>query len=67
VVVKDPLVFAQWHLGLIGWGAALKCGAIEVSGSRDLCRALPTWNEGPAKHAEWRATHEQGLAATSVA
>ena len=35
MVVNDPVVFARWHLGEIGWGAALRCGAIEVSGSRD--------------------------------
>ena len=44
VVVKDPVVFARWHLGEIGWGAALRSGAIEVSGSRQLARDLPTWH-----------------------
>ena len=44
VVVNDPVAFARWHLGEIKWGDALRCGAIEVRGSRALARALPTWN-----------------------
>ena len=51
VTVNDPLVFARWHLGQVHWGAALRSGAIQVSGSRALARALPTWHrhhdEGP--------------------
>jgi DNA-binding HxlR family transcriptional regulator len=47
VVVKDPVMFARWHLGLVDWGAALGCGAIEVSGPPTLCRMLPTWNSSP--------------------
>lgn len=62
VVVSDPLVFARWHLGLIGWGTALRSGGIEVSGARELCRALPSWNAGPDKHAEWRAAHDRQTA-----
>jgi DNA-binding HxlR family transcriptional regulator len=46
VVVRDPVVFARWHLGEIGWRAALRSGAIEVIGSRALARALPTWHRG---------------------
>jgi DNA-binding HxlR family transcriptional regulator len=56
VTVKDPLVFARWHLGLVGWSAALRSGGIHVSGPRDLCRALPTWNGGPQVWAERRST-----------
>jgi DNA-binding HxlR family transcriptional regulator len=44
VVVNDPVVFARWHMGEIGWPAALRCGAIEVSGTRPLAQALPTWH-----------------------
>jgi DNA-binding HxlR family transcriptional regulator len=44
VVINDPLAFARWHLGKIGWGAAVRSGAIEVKGSSALARALPTWN-----------------------
>jgi DNA-binding HxlR family transcriptional regulator len=44
VVVNDPMVFARWHLGELGWGDALRSGAIELTGSRNLARALPTWH-----------------------
>jgi DNA-binding HxlR family transcriptional regulator len=44
VLVHEPLAFARWHLGEIGWGDALRSGAIEVTGRRDLARAMPTWN-----------------------
>jgi DNA-binding HxlR family transcriptional regulator len=44
VVVNDPLTFARWHIGQIEWGDALRSGAIEVTGSPELARALPTWN-----------------------
>jgi DNA-binding HxlR family transcriptional regulator len=62
VLVRDPLVFARWHLGYTSWAAALRSGGIEVTGPRDLRRALPTWNLSPEKHAEWRAAHEVALA-----
>jgi len=44
VVVNEPLAFARWHLGEIEWADALRSGAIELNGRRDLARALPTWN-----------------------
>ncbi len=44
VVINDPLAFARWHLGDLEWGDALRSRAIEVSGSTELVRALPTWN-----------------------
>ena len=47
VTVENPLVFARWHMGLIAWATALRSGGIVVSGKRDLCRALPSWNGGP--------------------
>ena len=44
VRVHEPLAFARWHLGEIEWRDALRSGAIELTGRRDLARALPTWN-----------------------
>ena len=44
VVVNDPVAFARWHLGELTWGEALRSRAIEVTGSRALARALPTWH-----------------------
>jgi hypothetical protein len=44
VLIHDPLAFARWHLGEIAWRDALRSGAIELTGRRDLARALPTWN-----------------------
>jgi DNA-binding HxlR family transcriptional regulator len=37
--------FTLWHVGRLSWREALRTGAIHVSGSRSLSRALPTWNE----------------------
>ncbi|HWM06263.1 MAG TPA: helix-turn-helix domain-containing protein [Actinophytocola sp.] len=48
VVINDPLAFARWHLGDLEWGDALRSRAIEVSGSTELSRALPTWNRRAA-------------------
>jgi DNA-binding HxlR family transcriptional regulator len=44
VVINDPVVFARWHLGEIRWGQALRLGAIEVTGSSALARAIPKWH-----------------------
>ncbi|HZN72326.1 MAG TPA: helix-turn-helix domain-containing protein [Micromonosporaceae bacterium] len=44
VVIRDPVVFARWHLGEIRWRDALRSGAIELNGSPALGRALPTWH-----------------------
>jgi hypothetical protein len=44
VVIHDPVTFARWHLGEIAWGAAVRSGAIELTGSPTLARALPTWH-----------------------
>jgi DNA-binding HxlR family transcriptional regulator len=49
VVVRDPVAFARWHMGEIEWGSALRCGAIEVLGSRALARGLPTWHRDPER------------------
>ena len=58
VTITDSLAFARWHLGYVGWEVALRSGAIEVTGPRELRRALPTWNSGPQIHARRRA-HRQ--------
>ena len=55
VVVTDPLPFARWHTGFISWATALRSGGITVTGRRDLCRALPSWNEGPQVMKDRRA------------
>jgi DNA-binding HxlR family transcriptional regulator len=44
VVVHDPQAFVRWHMGQIQWRDALRSGAIKVTGSPELARALPTWN-----------------------
>lgn len=44
VIVNDPIAFARWHMGQISWAQALRIGGIDVSGSRPLARALPTWH-----------------------
>lgn len=43
-VVANSLVFARWHLGEVEWADALASGEINVTGPRELTRALPTWN-----------------------
>jgi DNA-binding HxlR family transcriptional regulator len=58
VTVNDPLVLAQWHMGRVGWAAALRSGGIQVSGPRALGRALPTWNAGPETNARRHAELE---------
>ena len=59
VTINDPLTFARWHLGLVGWGAALRSGQVQVSGPRALGRALPTWNAGPETNARRRERLER--------
>jgi hypothetical protein len=44
VVVNDPVAFARWDLGELEWSDALRSGAIELTGSRELVQAFPTWN-----------------------
>jgi hypothetical protein len=55
VVVSDPLVFSRWHAGYVTWSKALRSGGVTVSGTRELCRTLPTWNAGPEIISERRA------------
>jgi hypothetical protein len=52
VVVHDSVAFARWHLGEVEWGDTLRSGAIDVTGSSTLARALPTWNRRiqPGQH-----------------
>jgi DNA-binding HxlR family transcriptional regulator len=59
VTITDPLTFTHWHMGLVDWAAALRSGAIQVSGPRDLGRALPTWNASPATWVARRAKPER--------
>jgi hypothetical protein len=47
VVVNDPRGLRPLAPSELEWGHALRCRAIEVSGSTDLARALPTWNHQP--------------------
>jgi hypothetical protein len=57
VAIDDPLAFARWHMGRVEWAAALRDGAITVTGPRALRQALPTWNAGPDENARMRAEH----------
>lgn len=54
VAIEDPLVFAEWHLGLVEWGKALRSEAIRVEGRRDLARSLPKWNASPQVQVQMR-------------
>ena len=64
VTITDPLTFTHWHMGRLGWAAALRSGGIQVSGPRALSRALPTWNAGPETNARRRAELEQAPVGT---
>ncbi|HEX3211389.1 MAG TPA: hypothetical protein VH016_02380, partial [Actinomycetota bacterium] len=57
VGIEDPIAFAHWHMGRLGWPAALRSGGITVTGPQALRQALPTWNSGPAANARIRAEH----------
>ena len=43
-VRAESLAFVDWHRGVLSWSAAVRAGRINVSGRRDLIRALPSWN-----------------------
>jgi len=45
VVTAESTALAQWHLGRLEWSQALRAKRIQVTGPRDLARALPTWNK----------------------
>lgn len=55
VEVTDSLTFANWHLGQVEWGHALRSRAIQVTGPRRLAQALPTWNRRPDYDQTWTA------------
>jgi DNA-binding HxlR family transcriptional regulator len=57
VGIEDPLAFASWHMGRLGWNAALRSGGITVTGPRALRQGFPTWNSGPVENAKIRAEH----------
>jgi DNA-binding HxlR family transcriptional regulator len=63
VIIHEPLAFARWQLGEITWGDALRSGAIELTGRRDLARALPTWHrppDQPRHDADWAPARPVG-------
>jgi DNA-binding HxlR family transcriptional regulator len=62
VVINDPLAFARWHLGKIQWADMLRSGAIAVTGSRTLAKALPTWNRRDWASGDPRARFEPAVA-----
>lgn len=43
-VAAESLAFVEWHRGRLDWLEALRTGRIEVTGRRDVARALPEWN-----------------------
>lgn len=59
VTIHDPLAFIRWHLGHISWASALRSGALDVTGPRELVRALPTWNRRPEIGLQLRAALRQ--------
>jgi len=40
----ESRAFIDWHRGRRSWSQLLRTHKIEVSGSRELARALPSWN-----------------------
>jgi hypothetical protein len=44
VVTAASRALAEWHLGRLSWGDALRAGHIDVAGAKRLANALPTWN-----------------------
>ncbi len=63
VTIHDAQGFARWHMGLVDWADLLR-GALEISGPRALCCALPTWNRAPDHHRERRARDQEALSAS---
>lgn len=45
IVEGEAVALAEWHLGRIEWGRAVKSGRITIRGTRALAKALPTWNQ----------------------
>jgi DNA-binding HxlR family transcriptional regulator len=55
VVETTAMALARWHTRRLEWAAALRSGALRVTGPRALAEALPTWNlraGPPSRHAE---------------
>jgi hypothetical protein len=48
VVEAESMALAEWHLGRVRWGDALRDDRIRVAGPRRLARMLPTWNRRSA-------------------
>ena len=48
VVEAESMALAEWHLGRVSWGEAMRADRIRVSGPRRLGRMLPTWNRRSA-------------------
>jgi DNA-binding HxlR family transcriptional regulator len=44
VVTAASKALAEWHLGRLSWGDALRGGHVDVAGATRLANALPTWN-----------------------
>lgn len=55
VDVSDSTTFANWHLGRVEWGQALRSRAVRVTGPRRLARSLPTWNRRPDYDHVWNS------------
>jgi hypothetical protein len=43
-VTAESLALVLWHSGALDWVEALRSRRIQVSGNRELARALPAWN-----------------------
>jgi len=59
IVRASSNALAEWHLGRIEWGDAVRSGDIDVAGPPRLARALPTWNHRSG-WARIDITHEGG-------
>ena len=58
-MVHDPVAFARWHLGEVGWGDALRSGAIELRGPTSAENS-PTWHRATnrALNRPWRRARQ---------
>ncbi|CAN5787559.1 hypothetical protein BH23ACT5_BH23ACT5_15180 [soil metagenome] len=43
-VVAESLAFVDWHRGRLPWLEVIRAGRIQVTGSKQVARVLPTWN-----------------------
>lgn len=44
VVETSAMILARWHTKQMEWSHGIRSGTIRVTGSRELAKALPTWN-----------------------